>query len=106
MTRSGDSGLEDVRRSLPGVNRECLTARFLLSCFYREQTEFTESLLKSPRTPAVAAAVDRRRAEADAVIRWEESVCLGFLTLPLIEEVRATIQAHLERQFRRPEGRR
>ena len=101
-----DSGLEEVRRSLPGVNRECLTARLLLTCFYREQAEFSERLRKTPRTAAVAAGVERQRAEADAVIHWEERVCHGFLTLPLIEELRATIQAHLERQFRRPEGRR
>lgn len=103
---SRDSGLEDVRRSLPGVNRECLTARLLLECFFRERLEFSQSLEKTPRTPEVARAVERLRAEGERVIRWEEGICSGFLTLPILEDLRATIRAHLERQFRRPEVRR
>lgn len=103
---SRDSGLEDVRRSLPGVNRECLTARLLLQCHYRESLEFREALEKTPRTAEVTARLARYSEESSQVVRWEERVCHGFLTLPLIEELRASIHAHLERQFRRPETRR
>ena len=102
---SRDSGLEEVRRSLPGVTRECLTARLLLECFFRERLEFSQVLEKTPRTPEVVREVERLRAEGERVIRWEESACDGFLTLPFLEELRATIRAHLERQFRRPEAR-
>ena len=103
---SRDSGLEGVRRSLPGVNRECLTARLLLQCYYRENLEFREALEKTPRTAEVTAQLARHSEESSQVVRWEERLCHGFLTLPLIEELRATIHAHLERQFRRPETRR
>ena len=56
----------------------------------------------TPKTPEASAMADRNAKESVEVLRWQERVCEGFLSRPHIEELRATIQAHLERQFRRP----
>ena len=103
---SRDSGLEEVRRSLPGVNRECLTARLLQECWWREHVEFTQRLERTPRTPEVARELKRQAEEGERVLRWAERVCEGFLSLPALEALHATVHAHLERQFSRLEVRR